>query len=144
SATVARTRRGAHRRRSTASPATTEPRARRRTAPGHRQGGDPRHGRRAVSRTRLPRDHPGGARPTARTVEGDRLRAFRLEGGPRGARVPREADRARSRGRAPPSAAAEGDRRAADAAARSQSALKYFAAGWWKTSAETEASGSIM
>ena len=25
-----------------------------------------------------------------------------------------------------------------------QSALKYFAAGWWKTSAETEASGSIM
>jgi hypothetical protein len=25
-----------------------------------------------------------------------------------------------------------------------QSALKYFASGWWKTSAETEASGSIM
>jgi hypothetical protein len=27
---------------------------------------------------------------------------------------------------------------------RQSVALKYFAAGWWKTTAETEASGSIM
>ena len=29
-------------------------------------------------------------------------------------------------------------------AARTYVALKYLAAGWWKTRAETEASGSIM